>query len=129
MLWTIFSILIVVWIIGVFTESMGGFIHVLLVLALLALATELALAWRRREVALMRRLYDDIRRHNYDEATKKALLARSEEADVKELLKSNTDELISRGGFGSPTMFVDKSDMYFGNDRLPLVEAALRRAG
>jgi len=48
MLWTIFSILIVVWIIGVFTESMGGFIHVLLVLALLALGTELALAWRRR---------------------------------------------------------------------------------
>jgi 2-hydroxychromene-2-carboxylate isomerase len=31
-----------------------------------------------------------------------------------------------RGGFGSPTMFVG-DDMYFGNDRLPLVERALAR--
>ena len=42
-------------------------------------------------------------------------------------LRANTDELIARGGFGSPTMFVDGGDMYFGNDRLPLVEAAIRR--
>jgi 2-hydroxychromene-2-carboxylate isomerase len=55
------------------------------------------------------------------------LLARSEDTDVKDRLRLNTDELISRGGFGSPTMFVDKDDMYFGNDRLPLVEAALMR--
>jgi len=40
-------------------------------------------------------------------------------------LRANTEELIARGGFGSPTMFVNKTDMYFGNDRLPLVEAAL----
>jgi 2-hydroxychromene-2-carboxylate isomerase len=57
------------------------------------------------------------------------LLARSEEADVKDRLRTNTDELIARGGFGSPTMFVNRNDMYFGNDRLPLVEAALARAG
>lgn len=56
------------------------------------------------------------------------LLTRSEEADVKARLKANTDELVARGGFGSPTMFVDGDDMYFGNDRLPLVEAALMRA-
>ena len=36
-----------------------------------------------------------------------------------------TDELIARGGFGSPTLFVDGTDMYFGNDQLPLVEFAL----
>ncbi|RLA47072.1 MAG: 2-hydroxychromene-2-carboxylate isomerase [Gammaproteobacteria bacterium] len=47
------------------------------------------------------------------------------EADVKDRLRSNTEELIDRGGFGSPTMFVNGDDMYFGNDRLPLVEAAL----
>ena len=47
------------------------------------------------------------------------------EADVKDRLRANTEELISRGGFGSPTMFVNETDMYFGNDRLPLVEAAL----
>ncbi len=48
--------------------------------------------------------------------------------DVKEQLKANTDELIARGGFGSPTMFVGGNDMYFGNDRLELVrDAVLRR--
>ena len=45
-------------------------------------------------------------------------------ADVKEALKANTDEVIRRGGFGSPTFFVG-DDMYFGNDRLPLVKAAV----
>jgi 2-hydroxychromene-2-carboxylate isomerase len=53
------------------------------------------------------------------------LLARSESAEVKDRLRANTEELIGRGGFGSPTLFVNKTDMYFGNDRLPLVEAAL----
>lgn len=48
--------------------------------------------------------------------------------DVKRRLRANTDELIERGGFGSPTIFVDGDDMYFGNDRLLLVEAALARA-
>jgi 2-hydroxychromene-2-carboxylate isomerase len=46
----------------------------------------------------------------------------------KEKLRANTDELIARGGFGSPTMFVDRDDMYFGNDRLALVRDALERA-
>ena len=48
--------------------------------------------------------------------------------DIKAQLKANTDELIRRGGFGSPTMFVNGDDMYFGNDRLPLVRDALLRA-
>lgn len=55
------------------------------------------------------------------------LLARIAAPEVKAALRSNTDELVERGGFGSPTFFVDGEDMYFGNDRLPLVEAALRR--
>jgi 2-hydroxychromene-2-carboxylate isomerase len=46
---------------------------------------------------------------------------------IKDQLKANTDEVMARGGFGSPTMFLDKSDMYFGNDRLPLVREALAR--
>ena len=45
----------------------------------------------------------------------------------KARLRANTDELIARGGYGSPTMFVGGDDMYFGNDQLPLVEAALQR--
>ncbi|HVA69476.1 MAG TPA: 2-hydroxychromene-2-carboxylate isomerase, partial [Candidatus Binataceae bacterium] len=42
----------------------------------------------------------------------------------KDKLKANTEELIERGGFGSPSIFVD-GDMFFGNDRLVLVEHAL----
>jgi len=46
---------------------------------------------------------------------------------IKDQLKANTDEVIARGGFGSPTIFVAKTDMYFGNDRLPLIREALAR--
>lgn len=46
---------------------------------------------------------------------------------VKDQLKANTDEVIARGGFGSPTIFINKTDMYFGNDRLPLIRDALLR--
>jgi len=49
------------------------------------------------------------------------------EPAIKDQLRANTDELMRRGGFGSPTMFVGGDDMYFGNDRLPLVREALRR--
>jgi 2-hydroxychromene-2-carboxylate isomerase len=48
--------------------------------------------------------------------------------EYKKKLRDNVDELIARGGFGSPTMYVDRDDMYFGNDRLPLVEHALAEA-
>lgn len=57
-----------------------------------------------------------------------AFLARIAEPEIKARLRANTDELVQRGGFGSPTLFVAGGDMFFGNDRLPLVEAALRRA-
>jgi 2-hydroxychromene-2-carboxylate isomerase len=43
----------------------------------------------------------------------------------KARLRTSTDELIARGGFGSPTMFVGRERMFFGNDQLPLVEFAL----
>lgn len=46
---------------------------------------------------------------------------------VKAQLRANTDDLIARGGFGSPTIFVGGDDMYFGNDRMPLVRAAVER--
>lgn len=58
-------------------------------------------------------------------------LARIEEPAVKQRLRDTTHELMARGGFGSPTLFVDEDDMYFGNDRLVLVREALlaRRPG
>ena len=39
----------------------------------------------------------------------------------KDQLRINTEELIERGGFGSPTIFLNGEDMYFGNDRIPLI--------
>lgn len=49
-------------------------------------------------------------------------------ADIKDALRANGEELVRRGGFGSPTIFVNGDDMYFGNDRLPLVREAVLRA-
>jgi 2-hydroxychromene-2-carboxylate isomerase len=57
-----------------------------------------------------------------------AMLTAAAAGEAKAKLRANTDELIARGGFGSPTVFVDQADMYFGNDRLDLVGAAVRRS-
>ncbi len=46
--------------------------------------------------------------------------------EYKTRLRANTEDLIERGGFGSPTIFVDGA-MFFGNDRLPLVEWELSK--
>lgn len=56
------------------------------------------------------------------------ILARAIAPEIKQRLIDNTEELIARNGFGSPTMFIG-DDMYFGNDRMPLVEAALSKFG
>ena len=45
----------------------------------------------------------------------------------KDRLRDNTQELMDRGGFGSPTIYINEMDMYFGNDRMVLVEDALER--
>jgi 2-hydroxychromene-2-carboxylate isomerase len=70
-------------------------------------------------------LRDIVRAVGLDEAEFFDKIARDE---YKQKLRANTEELIERGGFGSPTMFVDGS-MFFGNDRLILVEHALSRHG
>ncbi|HVR51551.1 MAG TPA: 2-hydroxychromene-2-carboxylate isomerase [Pseudorhodoferax sp.] len=56
-----------------------------------------------------------------------ALLQAIAAQPIKDALRANTEELIARGGFGTPTIFVGE-DMYFGNDHLPLVRAALERS-
>ncbi len=50
---------------------------------------------------------------------------RVQDQDVKDRLKATTDEAVARGVFGAPTSFVDGM-MFFGNDRLPFVELALK---
>ena len=69
-------------------------------------------------------LRDIVRAVGLDEAEFFDKITRPE---YKQKLRDNTDELVRRGGYGSPTMFVDGGDMYFGNDRLPVLEAALQR--
>ncbi len=55
-----------------------------------------------------------------------SMRAASQTDAVKALLRANTEELIERGGYGSPTIFVDGKWMYFGNDQLPLVDFKLK---
>lgn len=55
------------------------------------------------------------------------LLAKVAEQEVKDALRANVNEAIARGAFGSPTMYLDKDDMYFGVDRLQLLRKAMER--
>ena len=48
-----------------------------------------------------------------------------ERDDVKDKLRANTDDAVARGAFGAPTFFVGDA-MFWGNDRMHFVEAALR---
>jgi 2-hydroxychromene-2-carboxylate isomerase len=52
--------------------------------------------------------------------------ARIDGEDLRRRLERNTEELIARGGFGTPTFFVEGSRMFFGNDRLDFVREALQ---
>ncbi len=56
-----------------------------------------------------------------------AILAKAGEDEVKASLIANTDAAVARGIFGAPTMFLD-GEMYFGQDRLDFIEAALKAA-
>ena len=46
--------------------------------------------------------------------------------DIKNRLRANVDEAVSRCAFGVPTFFVN-GEMFWGNDRLDFVEEALTR--
>ena len=49
MLWTIFVILAAMWLLGMVSSyTMGGAIHILLVLAVIVVATGIAFVWRQR---------------------------------------------------------------------------------
>lgn len=54
-----------------------------------------------------------------------ALMALSQDPEVKAELISRTEEAVARGAFGAPTLFMD-GEMYFGQDRLDFVEEALQ---
>jgi len=54
-----------------------------------------------------------------------ALITAAQSAEIQAQHKANTDEAIARSVFGSPTYFVD-GDMFYGQDRLFMVERALQ---
>ena len=60
-----------------------------------------------------------------NELDSEALMALSQDPEVKAQLISNTDAAVERGIFGAPTLFMD-GEMYFGQDRLDFVEEALQ---
>jgi 2-hydroxychromene-2-carboxylate isomerase len=55
-------------------------------------------------------------------------LAAADAPALKARLRTATDEVIARGGFGTPTFFVG-DDMFFGQDRILLVREAAARRG
>jgi 2-hydroxychromene-2-carboxylate isomerase len=57
-----------------------------------------------------------------------ALLAATQDPDVKAELVANTEAAVARGVFGIPTYFVG-DEMFFGKDRLEQVEAEAARPG
>jgi 2-hydroxychromene-2-carboxylate isomerase len=57
----------------------------------------------------------------------KAILARTEDQDVKDQLRKNTELALDRGVFGVPTIFVGERS-FWGNDRLHWVERELKHS-
>lgn len=55
-----------------------------------------------------------------------ALIADAPSRAVQDQHRANTQEAIARSVFGSPTYFV-RGDMFYGQDRLALVERAIRK--
>lgn len=55
-----------------------------------------------------------------------AVMAKASTQEIKDELRKRTDEAIARGVFGVPAFFVEGDEsLYFGQDRLSYVEAAL----
>ena len=58
-----------------------------------------------------------------------AVLARARTADAKEDLRRRTDEAIALGVFGAPAFVVDGGKLYWGQDRMEMVERELGGGG
>ncbi len=59
------------------------------------------------------------------------LAAQTQKQAMKDRLRTNTEEAIARGAYGSPSIFIPYQDgerMYFGNDQLPLVKRVIKLA-
>jgi 2-hydroxychromene-2-carboxylate isomerase len=107
------------------------------------LANGMIVAGTMRDINMDRLAHAMLQAHWRDDAdladrATLAALAREADLDPQPLLDAvlspevqaryaaNTDEAIARSVFGSPTYFVD-GDMFYGQDRLEMVERALSR--
>jgi 2-hydroxychromene-2-carboxylate isomerase len=77
-----------------------------------------------RDIADQRVVIDVASSVGIPEATITEALASGHAASV---LRRNTADLLKRGGFRTPTMYVGE-DMYVGHERVPLIEWALMRS-
>ncbi|AQH03055.1 disulfide bond formation protein DsbA [Burkholderia sp. KK1] len=55
------------------------------------------------------------------------IVAATQDAQIKDKLKADTQAAIERGVFGAPTIFLGKQ-LFFGQDRVPYVEELLAKA-
>jgi len=55
------------------------------------------------------------------------VLARTQDPAVKQALIDATNKAVERGVFGAPTWIVDEKELFWGQDRIPLVERALSK--
>jgi 2-hydroxychromene-2-carboxylate isomerase len=56
-----------------------------------------------------------------------AIVAAIDAPETKEQLRATTDEAVRRGAFGAPAMFVGDA-LFWGNDRIPLLERYVSRS-
>jgi 2-hydroxychromene-2-carboxylate isomerase len=71
------------------------------------------------DAAVLQKLLDE------NELDGASLVAGAGEDAAKAALRANTDEAVTRGAFGAPTVFFDK-EMYFGADHLFFLERILQ---
>ncbi|HEY5944605.1 MAG TPA: 2-hydroxychromene-2-carboxylate isomerase [Kofleriaceae bacterium] len=57
-----------------------------------------------------------------------AIVAAIDAQETKDLLRATTEEAVRRGAFGAPAMFVGDT-LFWGNDRIPLLEQFVAKRG
>lgn len=57
-----------------------------------------------------------------------AIVSGIDAQETKDTLRANTEDAVARGAFGAPAMFFD-GELFWGNDRLDLLEEAIRAKG
>lgn len=57
-----------------------------------------------------------------------AILTKTNDPEIKQALFAATDRAVAAGVFGAPAWVIDGTELFFGQDRIPLVERALLKA-